>query len=169
MMSLDVRHGGLGEKHVLGQRQHHGARAPGGRGVERVAHVLGDALDAVDLRHPFRHLAVHAPVVDLLEPPAARRARRSACRRPRPCTRRRLPAGKSRKRARRARRAGRRAARDSSRPGRRRPSSRPARPGHPQGSFRRDGFSNPSSFSRGKHFLQALHEKRGALHHARLL
>ena len=37
------------------------------RGVERAAHVLGDALDAVDLRHPLRHLAVHAPVVDLLE------------------------------------------------------------------------------------------------------
>src|SRR2546426_1050200 len=35
--------------------------------MESVAHVLRDALDAVDLRHPLGHLAVHAPVVDFLE------------------------------------------------------------------------------------------------------
>ena len=29
--------------------------------------VFGDALDAIDLRHPFGDAAVHAPVVDLLE------------------------------------------------------------------------------------------------------
>src|SRR6266850_201588 len=35
--------------------------------MESTAHVLRDALDAVDLRHPLGHLAVHAPVVDFLE------------------------------------------------------------------------------------------------------
>jgi hypothetical protein len=35
--------------------------------VKGAAHVFRDALHAVDLRHPFRHLAVHAAVIDFLE------------------------------------------------------------------------------------------------------
>src|SRR5512135_2734796 len=35
--------------------------------MERVAQVLGNTLDALDLRHPLRHLTVHAPVIHLLE------------------------------------------------------------------------------------------------------
>jgi len=35
--------------------------------VERVAHKFGDAVGAVDARHPFRHLAEHAAVIDFLE------------------------------------------------------------------------------------------------------
>ncbi len=58
--------GGLG-LHVFRQRQHHRAGPSRHRGVEGVAHVLGHAVGAVDLRDPFRHLAVHAAVVDFLE------------------------------------------------------------------------------------------------------
>ncbi|MND04960.1 hypothetical protein D3C83_254890 [compost metagenome] len=35
--------------------------------MKRPVHVLGDAVRAVDLRDPFRHLAVHAAVIDFLE------------------------------------------------------------------------------------------------------
>ena len=38
-----------------------------GGDLEGARHVFGDAVGAVDLRHPFGHLAVHAPVVDFLE------------------------------------------------------------------------------------------------------
>jgi len=35
--------------------------------MKSVAHVFWNSLHIVDLRYPFRHLAVHAAVVDLLE------------------------------------------------------------------------------------------------------
>ena len=35
--------------------------------MEGVADVFRHAVGVVDLRHPLRHLAEHAPVVDLLE------------------------------------------------------------------------------------------------------
>ena len=53
--------------HVFRQREHHRSGASRHRKVERVTHHLRHALGAVDLSDPFRHLAVHAPVVDLLE------------------------------------------------------------------------------------------------------
>jgi hypothetical protein len=62
-----IGHCRLGKQRVLGKGEHYRAGPPGHRGVESMAHVLGDALDAVDLRHPLRHLPVHAPVIDLLE------------------------------------------------------------------------------------------------------
>ncbi len=62
-----VGHRGFREQHVLGEREHHRPGPAGHRRVESVAHVLGNALGAVDLRHPLGHRPVHAPVVDLLE------------------------------------------------------------------------------------------------------
>ena len=67
MVLRHVGHRRLGEERVLRQREHHRAGPAGHGGVEGVAHVLRNALHAIDLRHPLRHLTVHAPVVDLLE------------------------------------------------------------------------------------------------------
>ncbi len=53
--------------HVLGQREHHGPGASRYGEMKRVAHHFRHALGTVDLRHPFRHLPVHAAVVNLLE------------------------------------------------------------------------------------------------------
>src|SRR6185436_2815099 len=55
------------KQRVLRQRQHHRPRPSRAGGMERVAHVFRDALDAVDLADPLRHLAVHAAIVDFLE------------------------------------------------------------------------------------------------------
>ena len=54
-------------EHVLGQREHDRSRPARARGREGAPEVLGDAVDPVDLRHPFRQLAEQAPVVELLE------------------------------------------------------------------------------------------------------
>ncbi len=35
--------------------------------MKSVAHVFGDAVGAVDLRHPFAHRAEHAAKIDFLE------------------------------------------------------------------------------------------------------
>ena len=67
MVTRHVGNRCIREKRVLRERKHHGTGPPGNRGVECTAYVLRDALNAVDLRHPLRHLAVHAPVVDFLE------------------------------------------------------------------------------------------------------
>ena len=53
--------------HVFRQREHHGPGASRYREMKRVAHHFRHALGTVDLRHPFRHLPVHAAVVDFLE------------------------------------------------------------------------------------------------------
>ena len=72
-MGLDRRVGmGVGDayavaEHVLGERHHHRAGPAGGRLVEGVADELGDAVGAVDLDHPLRHLAEERLDVDLLE------------------------------------------------------------------------------------------------------
>ena len=58
---------GLGRQHVLGQRQHHRAGAPGAGEVEGAGDVFGDALGLVDLGHPLGQPAEHLAVVDLLE------------------------------------------------------------------------------------------------------
>ena len=60
----DSRHG---NEHVFRQGQHDGAGAAAGGDLEGARQVFGDALGAVDLRHPLGHLAVHAAVVDFLE------------------------------------------------------------------------------------------------------
>ena len=54
-------------EHVLGQRQHDGARTARRRDPERARDELGDALGVIDLRDPLRQRPEHAPVVDLLE------------------------------------------------------------------------------------------------------
>lgn len=64
------------DEHVLGQRQHDGPRTAGGRDVEGARHVLGDALDAVDLRGPLGDRPEHLAVVDLLEALAVHRVAR---------------------------------------------------------------------------------------------
>ena len=53
--------------HVLGQRQHDRAGTPVHRGVEGMAHHLGDAARIADLGRPFRGVAEHLLDVDLLE------------------------------------------------------------------------------------------------------
>ena len=67
MVLRHVGHRRLAEERVLGKREHDRSRPAGHRRMKGVAHVLGNALDAIDLPHPLRHRAVHAPVVDLLE------------------------------------------------------------------------------------------------------
>ena len=62
-----VRHFRAGHEHVFRQREDDGAGTAARRHLERARHVFGDALGAVDLRDPLRHLAVHAAVVDFLE------------------------------------------------------------------------------------------------------
>ena len=65
-----VRHIGDGrfrEQHVLRQREQDGTRPAGGRDVERVADIFGNAFRAIDLRDPFGERAVHAPVIHFLE------------------------------------------------------------------------------------------------------
>ena len=52
---------------VLGQRQHDRAGTAGGRLVEGAADGLADAVGAVDLLDPLRHLAEHAAEIDLLK------------------------------------------------------------------------------------------------------
>ena len=62
--------GGLGQ-HVLGQREHHRARAARGRGVEGARDQLRDPRRIVDLGDPLGDVAEHLAVVDLLERLAA--------------------------------------------------------------------------------------------------
>ena len=57
----------LRREHVLGQREHDRPGPPRARGRECTGDELGNAVDLVDLRDPFRHLPEHAPVVQLLE------------------------------------------------------------------------------------------------------
>src|SRR5712691_4408544 len=58
--------GGRG-KHVLGQGEYDRAGAARLRDAKGTRYILGNALGAIDLRHPFDDAAVHAAVVDLLE------------------------------------------------------------------------------------------------------
>ena len=53
--------------HVLRQRQHHRAGAARRCQMKGVADVFGDAVGAVDLRHPLGHRAVHAAKINFLE------------------------------------------------------------------------------------------------------
>ena len=55
------------EQHVFRQRQHHGARASGGRHRERPGHHLRDSRRILDLRDPLRQGAVHLAEIDLLK------------------------------------------------------------------------------------------------------
>ena len=53
--------------HVFRQRQHHRAGAAGGGDVKSVADHFLHAVGAVYARHPLRHLAIHAAVIDFLK------------------------------------------------------------------------------------------------------
>lgn len=67
LVARHVGHGGAAPQRVFGQGQHHGAGpSAGGDGVG-AGDELRDTVGAVDLGHPFGHLAEHASVVDLLE------------------------------------------------------------------------------------------------------
>ena len=58
---------GLTGQHVFGQRQHHRSRPARKSHSKRMSDVLGNALDAIDLRGPFSDAAVHPSIVDFLE------------------------------------------------------------------------------------------------------
>ena len=74
-----VRDVGLLGEHVLGQREHDRPGPPGERDRERLGHVLGDPLGAVDLPRRLRDAAEHLRVVELLPRlAAAKRARHLA-------------------------------------------------------------------------------------------
>ncbi len=67
-------HDGIAQ-HVLGQRDHHRARAAAGGHCKRAGNGLGDARRIIDLGGPLDHAAKHGAVVQLLEGLApARRA-----------------------------------------------------------------------------------------------
>ncbi|CAM5208412.1 hypothetical protein BTHI11S_06323 [Bosea thiooxidans] len=69
--------GDVGEvgQHVLGQRDHHGAGAAGGRDMEGAADDLRNARGIVDLGRPFRHRAEDGAVVELLKASRSRMPR----------------------------------------------------------------------------------------------
>ena len=67
LVARSVRHGGGGNLHVFGQRQHDRTGAAGDGEMEGVADHFRHALGAVDLSHPLRHLAEHAAVIDFLK------------------------------------------------------------------------------------------------------
>ena len=87
-----------------GQRDHDRPGPARGRRVERVRDELGHRRGVVDRRHPLRHLAEHARVVELLERLAAEVARAAPGRR-----RGRAASSPGRRCGRRPRRASRRA------------------------------------------------------------
>ncbi len=67
LIRFGVGYDRFGDQHVFRQCQHHRTRTAGCRNLERAGDVFGDAVGAVDLRHPFRHLAEHAAIVDFLK------------------------------------------------------------------------------------------------------
>ncbi len=66
-VSGGVGHAGALGQHVFGQRQHHRTGAAAGGDLEGVGDIFGNAVGAVDLRHPLAQRAEHAAIVDFLE------------------------------------------------------------------------------------------------------
>ena len=62
-----VHHLRASREHVFGQREHDGPHAPARSNLVGARNELGNAIGAIDLRHPFRHRTEHAPVVDFLK------------------------------------------------------------------------------------------------------
>jgi len=66
-MRRGVRDARARRQYVFGKREHDRSHPPAHRRLERTCDVLGNAIDSIDLRDPFRHRPEHAAVVDLLE------------------------------------------------------------------------------------------------------